>query len=99
MGARIEERPDGMVIHGPARLHGAVVDSHHDHRLAMALAVAGLVADGETRRAATPRLHRRLLPGLRRNDAGAGGGYPVGLIPAPPAPIPRVSTAPRAWSG
>jgi 3-phosphoshikimate 1-carboxyvinyltransferase len=48
MGARIDERPDGMLIHGPARLHGAVVDCHHDHRMAMALAVAGLVADGET---------------------------------------------------
>lgn len=48
MGARIDEQPDGMLIHGPARLHGAVVDCHHDHRLAMALAVAGLVADGDT---------------------------------------------------
>jgi 3-phosphoshikimate 1-carboxyvinyltransferase len=48
MGARIDEQPDGMLIHGPARLHGAVVDCHHDHRLAMALAVAGLVADGQT---------------------------------------------------
>ncbi len=48
MGADVEERPDGMRIHGPARLHGALVDSHHDHRLAMSLAVAGLVADGPT---------------------------------------------------
>ncbi len=48
MGADVEERPDGMVIHGPARLCGTVVDSHHDHRLAMSLAVAGLVADGPT---------------------------------------------------
>ncbi len=48
MGARIDEQPDGMLIHGPVRLHGARVDCHHDHRLAMALAVAGLVADGET---------------------------------------------------
>jgi 3-phosphoshikimate 1-carboxyvinyltransferase len=48
LGARIEERPDGMVIDGPARLCGAVVDSHGDHRLGMALAVAGLFADGET---------------------------------------------------
>lgn len=48
MGARVDERPDGMAIHGPARLHGAQVDSHRDHRLAMALAVAGLVAEGET---------------------------------------------------
>ncbi len=48
MGARIEERPDGMAITGGHRLHGAAVDSGGDHRMAMALAVAGLVADGET---------------------------------------------------
>ncbi len=48
MGAKIEERPDGMVVHGPAKLRGAEVDCHRDHRLAMALAVAGLVADGQT---------------------------------------------------
>ena len=48
MGAQIEERPDGMVIHGPTPLAGGVVDSHRDHRLAMALAVAGLAATGET---------------------------------------------------
>jgi len=48
MGAQIEERPDGLVIHGPMPLTGATVDSHRDHRLAMALVVAGLVAHGET---------------------------------------------------
>ena len=48
MGAQVEERPDGMLIHGPTRLRGAVVECHRDHRLAMALAVAGLVADGPT---------------------------------------------------
>ncbi len=48
LGAQIEERPDGFVIEGATRLHGAVVDSHGDHRLAMSLAVAGLIADGET---------------------------------------------------
>lgn len=48
MGARIEERPDGFVVHGPTALRGAVLNSHGDHRLAMALAVAGLVAEGET---------------------------------------------------
>jgi 3-phosphoshikimate 1-carboxyvinyltransferase len=48
MGAHVEERPDGMLIHGPTRLHRAVVECHRDHRLAMALAVAGLVADGPT---------------------------------------------------
>jgi 3-phosphoshikimate 1-carboxyvinyltransferase len=48
MGARVEERPDGMLIHGPTRLRGAVVECHRDHRLAMSLAVAGLIADGPT---------------------------------------------------
>ncbi|MGC9360489.1 MAG: 3-phosphoshikimate 1-carboxyvinyltransferase [Anaerolineae bacterium] len=48
LGARIEERPDGFLIEGPTRLQGAVVDSGGDHRMAMTLAVAGLVADGET---------------------------------------------------
>jgi len=48
LGARIEERPDGMVIHGGARLRGARVHSGGDHRMAMSLAVAGLVAEGET---------------------------------------------------
>ena len=48
MGARVEERPDGLVIHGGAALHGATVRSYGDHRIAMSLAVAGLVAKGET---------------------------------------------------
>lgn len=48
MGALIEEKPDGMIIDGPVQLTGAVVDSHGDHRLGMALAVAGLVAEGQT---------------------------------------------------
>jgi 3-phosphoshikimate 1-carboxyvinyltransferase len=48
MGAAIEEREDGWVIDGPVRLHGAAVESEGDHRVAMALAVAGLLAEGET---------------------------------------------------
>lgn len=47
LGARIEPLPDGFVVEGPTPLHGGVVESHGDHRLAMALAVAGLVAQGE----------------------------------------------------
>ncbi len=47
MGAKIEERPDGLVIRGSA-LHGADVDGHDDHRVVMALAVAGLIAEGTT---------------------------------------------------
>ncbi|MFQ5826509.1 MAG: 3-phosphoshikimate 1-carboxyvinyltransferase [Dehalococcoidia bacterium] len=48
LGARVEELPDGMVIQGGVGLRGGEVDSRHDHRLAMTLAVAGLVAQGET---------------------------------------------------
>jgi len=46
LGARFEERPDGFVIDGPAPLVGAHTHSFGDHRIAMALAVAGLAADG-----------------------------------------------------
>jgi len=48
MGAEIEPRPDGFVVHGPTPLTGTAVHSHGDHRLAMALVVAGLIATGET---------------------------------------------------
>lgn len=48
MGAEIEPREDGLNIAGPVDLHGARVSAHGDHRLAMSLAVAGLVASGET---------------------------------------------------
>jgi len=48
MGARVSERPDGLQIHGGTRLRGATVSSGGDHRMAMALVVAGLLADGET---------------------------------------------------
>jgi 3-phosphoshikimate 1-carboxyvinyltransferase len=48
MGIEVRERPDGMTIKGPQRFRGARVTSGGDHRIAMALAVAGLVADGET---------------------------------------------------
>jgi 3-phosphoshikimate 1-carboxyvinyltransferase len=48
LGARIEELPDGMVIHGGKALLGKEVRSHGDHRLAMSLAIAGLIAEGNT---------------------------------------------------
>ncbi len=49
MGVSVEPTADGMVINGcPNRLHGATLDSYHDHRLAMAWAIAALVARGET---------------------------------------------------
>jgi 3-phosphoshikimate 1-carboxyvinyltransferase len=48
LGAKIEPLPDGMVIDGGRSLTGTEVNSHFDHRLAMSLAVAGLIARGET---------------------------------------------------
>src|SRR5438477_2549718 len=48
MGAQVTEMNDGLEIHGPALLHGARVPSFGDHRIAMAFAIAGLFADGET---------------------------------------------------
>ncbi len=48
MGADITETEDGMVIHGGKPLHGSVIDSFLDHRIAMTFAVAGLCAQGET---------------------------------------------------
>ena len=48
MGARVEERPDGLVIHGGPPLRGARVRAHGDHRIAMALSVAALAAKGDS---------------------------------------------------
>ena len=48
MGADIEELPDGMIVRGGRELRCAQCSSHGDHRLAMMLAVAALVAEGET---------------------------------------------------
>ncbi len=62
MGARLEENPDGLTIQGITPLNGAEVDSETDHRVAMSLAVASLVAAGDT------RLH---------DSAAAAVSYPV----------------------
>ena len=48
MGVEIEELPDGMIINGPTKLKGGMVlNSYGDHRIAMSLAIAGLLADQE----------------------------------------------------
>jgi 3-phosphoshikimate 1-carboxyvinyltransferase len=49
MGLPIDERPDGFVVRGPARLNGRRVDARGDHRMGMLAAVAGALAGGETR--------------------------------------------------
>ena len=48
MGADVTETEDGMIIRGGKPLHGAVIDSKKDHRIAMTFAVTALAADGET---------------------------------------------------
>ena len=48
MGADAEATDDGMIIHGGKPLHGAAIDTHGDHRLAMSFAIASLIAEGET---------------------------------------------------
>ncbi len=49
LGASIVEKPDGLEINGPTPLIGAEVESFGDHRLAMTMAIAGLIASGETK--------------------------------------------------
>jgi 3-phosphoshikimate 1-carboxyvinyltransferase len=50
MGATVEERPDGLKVQGRSagKLHGAEIEPHGDHRIAMAFAVTALAAEGET---------------------------------------------------
>jgi len=48
MGVNVEERPDGLVIEGGRPLSGATLRAHDDHRIAMALAMAALTAQGDS---------------------------------------------------
>ena len=48
MGAKIKAKGHTLFIEGPTPLHGAVLDSFKDHRTAMSLIVAGMIAEGET---------------------------------------------------
>ncbi len=71
LGVITAETPDGIVIDGGCRLHGATVTSHGDHRVAMSMAIAGLAADGEVRIDDTECINtsfpgfRELLEGLK----------------------------------
>ena len=47
MGADIHELDDGFIINGPTPLYGSKIETFHDHRIAMAFSIAGLVADGK----------------------------------------------------
>jgi len=48
MGAKVTEHEDGLTVPGRQQLHGTEIDSEHDHRIAMAFAVAALKAEGDT---------------------------------------------------
>jgi 3-phosphoshikimate 1-carboxyvinyltransferase len=48
MGANIKEKEDGFIVVGPSKLQGAACESFDDHRIAMSLAIAALLAEGKT---------------------------------------------------
>lgn len=76
MGVAISGRDDGMMIDGGARVRGTAVESCGDHRLAMALAVAALAAEGETRLSdaeAVSISYPEFWSDLERLSAGEGG--------------------------
>lgn len=73
LGGRAEASADTLVVHGGSRLHGAAVTSHGDHRIAMAMAMAALAAEGETfisGMAAVPTSY----PGFAADLASVTGG-------------------------
>ena len=70
LGAEAQPTPDGMVIRG-GPLHGGTVQSHHDHRIAMSLAMAALRADGVVHVQGTDTV-RTSFPGFAALAAGAG---------------------------
>ncbi len=78
MGARIRATDDGLIVEGRTHLSGAEVDSHGDHRIAMALAVAALAASGTTRIRGAECIDisfpgfRRLLSSVAEVDASDG---------------------------
>ncbi len=85
MGAEVTEHPDGLEISGPVDLSGALLDAHDDHRVAMALSVAALAAEGETTVRGVsavdisfPGFYERMLELTKRTmRAGPGGSADV----------------------
>ena len=71
MGADVQETPDGCLIRGGRPLRGAAVDSHDDHRILMAAAVAAMVADGETI-ISDGQCHRISYPGFVQDMRSLG---------------------------
>ena len=82
-------------IEGPTPLRGAAVDSHGDHRLAMTLAVAGLIAEGETT-VLRRRVHRRFVPRLCGASLAVAAREPVAMS-APLSLAAPIYRPHRAW--
>ncbi len=76
LGANITETPDGFIIRGPQTLKAAAVDGHDDHRIAMSLSIAGLLADGETM-VLDARCAGDSFPGFAETMAGLGAEIAV----------------------
>ena len=73
-GADIDITADSMTVHGGKPLHGASVSSHDDHRVAMAMAVCGLFADGEMQ-ISNPECAAVSFPGFYETMNKAGAGF------------------------
>jgi 3-phosphoshikimate 1-carboxyvinyltransferase len=71
-GAQITETEDGFRITGPQKLTGSIVDGHDDHRVAMSMAVAGLIADEQTV-VTDARCAGDSFPGFASTLMGLGG--------------------------
>jgi len=83
MGAAVEEFPDGMAITGGSPLKGARLKSFGDHRIAMAFAVAGLFAKGDTLIEdidCIPTSYPTFFETLKKIQKGAGVGRPTPVI-------------------
>ena len=89
LGAEIEVADDELVVHGggPGSLRGATVQSHGDHRIAMAAAVAGLAATGETVVEGTDAIATS-YPGFEAHLAVVADGAPSASVPSSPSPAP-----------
>jgi len=77
MGADIIVDEDSLTVNGPCKLHGAEIDSHNDHRIAMACTVAALGAEGETRingAECVKKSYPRVFNDLRSLGANIVGG-------------------------
>jgi len=83
MGVEVEEFPDGMAITGGAPLKGARMKSFGDHRIAMAFAVAGLFAKGDTVIEdidCIPTSYPTFLETLKKIQKGTGVRRPTPVI-------------------